>query len=114
MPSFTAEPEWDERPWGYMRVLNDADHDMTVKYLYVRPLHRTSLQYHERKDEYLLIVDGDGRVEVDDRTYEGPGHYVHIPPGTKHRVTGPLAYLEISSYDDGTDTVRLEDDYGRA
>jgi hypothetical protein len=39
---------------------------------------------------------------------------VRISPGVVHRVTGPLVYLEVSTYDDDTDTERLADDYGRS
>jgi len=38
---------------------------------------------------------------------------IRIFPGERHRVTGPLQYLEISTYAPD-DVVRLEDDYGRA
>jgi hypothetical protein len=53
-------------------------------------------------------------VEAGGISHQGLGCGVRVPPGTAHRVTGPLAYLEVSSYDDNTDTVRFTDDYGRA
>lgn len=116
MRSFAVDisPVWDERPWGYMRAVHVPGRDLTVKYLYVREGHRTSLQYHERKDEWLLVIDGTGCVETDTGDEcAGAGHFIHIPPGRVHRVTGPLSYMEISTYDAGDDTIRLEDDYGR-
>lgn len=121
MPSSPAEllddlkvhQHTDVRPWGFMRTLDAPGHDLTVKYLYVRSDRRTSLQRHDRKDELLLILGGEGWAEAGGIQYRGSGTVVRIPPGTVHRVTGPLTYLEVSSYDDGTDTVRLEDDYGR-
>jgi len=103
----------DVRPWGFMRALDAPGCDITVKYLAVSDGSRTSLQRHDRKDELLFILHGSGYVEVGDATYWASKTVVRIPPGTVHRVTGPLTYLEVSSYDDGTDTVRLEDDYGR-
>lgn len=104
--------DYDQRPWGYMRVLDAPDHDLTVKYLRVLNGERTSLQRHERKDELLFIISGDGFVEVDG-VRRTAGSIIRIPPGTVHRVTGPLEYIEVSTYDDGTDTIRLEDDYDR-
>ena len=93
-----------------MRWLDAPGHDLTVKYLTVDDGQRTSLQRHDRKDELLIVLDGTGCVEV---AGEPRGGTVRIRPGTPHRVTGPLTYLEVSGYDDDTDTIRLADDYGR-
>lgn len=101
------------RPWGQMRVLGSAEHNLTVKYLMVRAGARTSLQYHNRKDELLVPIAGTGWAEIEGRKY-GPGCLVRIRPGVVHRVTGPLTYIEISSYDDDEDTIRIEDDFGRS
>ena len=103
----------DYRPWGFMHELGSRQHNLTVKFLVVDEGQRTSLQYHETKDVLLFILSGDGEVEVHGTRYSGSGTRIRIIPGGEHRVTGPLTYLEISSYDDGTDTIRLEDDYGR-
>jgi mannose-1-phosphate guanylyltransferase/mannose-6-phosphate isomerase len=102
-----------ERPWGFMRALNAPKANLTVKYLCVHNGERTSLQYHKHKDELLFIINGSGFVDVGGERYEGAGLPVRIKPGVVHRVTGPLVYLEVSSCDDGTDTIRLSDDYGR-
>ncbi len=103
-------------PWGFMHWLDAPTRDLTVKYLVVMENERTSLQLHQRKDELLIILSNggelDGFVEADGKRCTG--NAVRIRPGTPHRVTGPLSYIEVSTYDDGTDTVRLEDDYGRA
>jgi mannose-6-phosphate isomerase-like protein (cupin superfamily) len=102
----------DERPWGTMLCLHAPADDVTIKHIIVKENGRTSLQYHERKEELLVIIAGWGFVEVGDAV-----HYVgciRIKPGQRHRVVGPLEYLEVSTYDDDTDTVRVEDDYGRA
>jgi quercetin dioxygenase-like cupin family protein len=96
-----------------MQVMSAPEHNLTVKYLTVQSGGRTSLQRHDRKDELLLILDGSGWVEAGGAYWRGAGELVRIRPGVVHRVTGPLTYLEVSSYDDDTDTVRLGDDYGR-
>lgn len=112
LDQLAATHRTDLRPWGVMRWLDAPDHNLTVKYLTVSPGHRTSLQVHKIKDELLIVLEGSGYVDVDGMQYGGG--LVRIHPGTPHRVTGPLTYLEISSYDDDTDTYRLEDDHGRA
>ena len=101
------------RPWGVMRWLDAPGHDLTVKHLHVEDGHRTSLQRHDRKDELIVITGGGGFIDVAGTRWHGEGCAVRILPGWDHRVTGPLDYLEISSYDDGADTIRLADDYGR-
>lgn len=121
MPSATADlldelvvhHRTEHPPWGFMHWLDAPSHDLTVKYLSVAKGKRTSLQRHAHKDELLIIVSGMGRIEAGGLTYGGVGMKVRIWPGTVHRVTGPLSYLEVSTYDDGSDTIRLEDDYGR-
>lgn len=112
-------------PWGLMRSLGSRAFNVSVKYLVVEDGHRTSQQRHNRKDELLFILGGGGHVtlwgeeaptrhKTAPRTnHKGAGTVVRIPPYTVHQVTGPLTYLEVSTYDDGTDTVRLNDDYGR-
>lgn len=106
---------FDSRPWGFMQVMDAPEQGLTVKYLFVYPRSRTSLQKHERKDELIFIVNGQGGyIEADGVQHSETGDSVRLRPGTVHRAVGPLVYLEVSSYDDGTDTIRLEDDYGRA
>jgi mannose-6-phosphate isomerase-like protein (cupin superfamily) len=122
MPSHTGElldalmagQQVDHRPWGFMHCLGASSHDLTIKYLAVRMGERTSEQYHKLKDELLVIIGGTGHVYAADQgRVSGAGAMVRIRPGVVHRVTGWLTYLEVSTYDDGTDTVRVSDDYDR-
>lgn len=106
------------KPWGAMNELTIRDpslpgDDLLVKEITVHEGHRTSLQYHNRKDEVIVILNGQGQVECGDAVFLGRGSVVRITPGTLHRVTGPLRYLEFSTnYPD--DVVRVKDDYGRS
>lgn len=119
MPFSTAdlldelEHRAEDRPWGAMHCLDAPAHDLTVKYLTVRQGQRTSLQRHDRKDELLIILGGTGYIEVGTSQHGGEGCVVRIRPGLVHRAVGALTFLEVSTYDDNTDTVRLTDDYGR-
>jgi len=113
LDELAANCKTDMRPWGRMFWLNAKDHNLTVKYLEVKRGHRTSLQYHERKDELLIILEGAGYVLVGEETWRGAGLVLRIAPCEQHQVTGPLSYLEISTHDDDTDTIRISDDYGR-
>ena len=115
-----AEETLVEKPWGY--EVRWAVTDRYIgKILHVRQGEALSLQYHERKDECLLIVRGTVDVElgVEDgqlKTHRmSEGDSVHLEPLTRHRIT---AVEDTDIYEVSTpeieDVVRLEDRYGRA
>src|SRR5256885_10166537 len=87
-----AEETLVEKPWGYEVRWAITDRYLG-KILHVRKGEALSLQYHERKDESLLIVRGaiDTEIGGDDgelRTVRlSEGDTIHIPPGTRHRFT---------------------------
>jgi mannose-6-phosphate isomerase-like protein (cupin superfamily) len=107
-----------EKPWGY--ELHWAVTDRYVgKVLHVRAGHALSLQYHNRKDETILLWSGRLLFEIK----EGerlvpremhPGDHIHVPPGTVHRMTAveDSDIFEVST-PELDDVVRLEDRYGR-
>ena len=110
-----------EKPWGWEQIVELNDR-YCIKHLFVKPGHRFSQQYHERKRETLILISGsadlllrpDGVTEQATAMVDGEAH--PIAPGTVHRVrgTGPegALILEVST-PDVDDVVRLEDDYGR-
>jgi len=115
-----AEETLVEKPWGY--EVRWAITDRYVgKILHVRKGEALSLQYHEYKDECLLVVRGTIEMElgVEDgqlkTTRMQEGDSVHLPPLTRHRIT---ALRDADIYEVSTpeieDVVRLEDRYGRA
>ena len=81
---------------------------------------RLSLQYHERKDESILVVRGRLRLELEDdegvlAAHElGPGDHRRIPTGRKHRFSGieRVELIEVST-PELDDVVRISDDFGR-
>jgi len=108
-----------EKPWGYELRWATTDRYLG-KVLHVNRGEALSLQYHERKDEYLYLVRGSVEIELGDaggglETHRmNPGDTVHIAPGTRHRLT---ALEDTDIYEVSTpeveDVVRLEDRYGR-
>ena len=85
--------------------------------------HALSLQYHNVKDETIMLQSGRLLFETWPAGQEGelrkiemkPGDVFHIVPGTLHRMTGleDCDILEVST-PELEDVVRLEDRYGRA
>jgi mannose-6-phosphate isomerase-like protein (cupin superfamily) len=107
-----------EKPWGY--ELHWAKTDRYVgKIIHVNAGHALSLQYHNRKDETILLWKGRMVFEVrhEGRTIQRemqPGDSFHVTPGTVHRMTAldDCDIIEVST-PELDDVVRLEDRYGR-
>lgn len=108
-----------EKPWGYELRWAITDRYLG-KVLHVNKGEALSLQYHERKDEYHYVVKG-----VVDMELGGPdgtlathrmsaGDTLHLPPGTRHRLTAveDTDIFEVST-PEIDDVVRLDDRYGR-
>src|SRR5437899_10777981 len=81
-----------EKPWGY--EIRRATTDRYLgKVLHVNKGEALSLQYHERKDECLLVSKGAIDLEVGGEGGElarhrmTAGDTVHLRPLTRHRIT---------------------------
>jgi mannose-6-phosphate isomerase-like protein (cupin superfamily) len=108
-----------EKPWGYELRWAVTDRYLG-KILHINRGQALSLQYHERKDECILVARGELELELDDeqgrlrsrRLREGDS--VRILPGRRHRMTAieDTDVFEVST-PEIEDVVRLEDRYGR-
>jgi quercetin dioxygenase-like cupin family protein len=115
-------PKRVEKPWGYELWWARTER-YVGKILHLRRGESLSLQYHNVKDETILLQSGRLLFETRSTGQEGdlrriemkPGDVFHIPPGTLHRMTGleDCDILEVST-PELEDVVRLEDRYGRA
>ncbi len=109
-----------DKPWGY-----EIRWAVTGRYLgkiiHVKKGEALSLQYHERKDEWLLVSEGAVDIEIGglegtlEKVRMREGDSVHLPPRTRHRITAveDADIFEVST-PEIDDVVRLEDRYGRA
>jgi mannose-6-phosphate isomerase-like protein (cupin superfamily) len=103
-----------DKPWGYELRWAVTDRYLG-KILHINAGEALSLQYHERKDESLMLTVGVMDLELDGETRRlKPGDTVHIAPGTRHRMTAveDTELFEVST-PEIDDVVRLEDRYGR-
>ncbi len=109
-----------DKPWGYEIRWAVTDRYLG-KILHVNKGEALSLQYHERKDEWLLVNKGAVDIEIGGPNEElkrlqmHAGDSVHVAPLTRHRVTAveDADIFEVST-PEIEDVVRLEDRYGRA
>ncbi len=107
-----------DKPWGY--ELHWAKTDRYVgKILHVNAGHALSLQYHNRKEETILLWSGRLLFDIERngtlaRIDMKPGDRVHVIPKTVHRMTAveDSDIFEVST-PEIDDVVRLEDRYGR-
>ncbi|MCO4773879.1 MAG: cupin domain-containing protein [Deltaproteobacteria bacterium] len=108
-----------EKPWGYEIVWAETD-AYVGKILHLDAGCRLSLQYHQVKEESLLVQSGEVLVtlEQDDGTLSqnelGPGATIHVAPGRRHRFQAvtDCDLIEVST-PELEDVVRISDDYGR-
>ncbi len=107
-----------EKPWGHELIWARTAR-YVGKVIHVRAGHALSLQYHDRKEETLLLWSGRLRFELregdDARSWEmKPGDRVHVRPGAVHRMTAieDCDVFEVST-PELDDVVRIEDRYGR-
>jgi quercetin dioxygenase-like cupin family protein len=111
-----------DKPWGYELWWARTDR-YVGKLLHLKQGESLSLQYHNVKDETILLQSGRLLFETRPAGATGelqrlelePGDVIHITPGTLHRMTGlsDCDILEVST-PELDDVVRLEDRYGRA
>jgi mannose-6-phosphate isomerase-like protein (cupin superfamily) len=121
-----TKSDWVERarrvdkPWGHEEVFALVPDLFCGKAIHVNAGEALSLQYHEQKEETIAIYAGRARLDVGAHESEletlelEPGDSVHLPPGTRHRLTAitDVVMLEASTTQ-LDDVVRLEDRYGR-
>ena len=107
-----------EKPWGYELIWAKTAR-YVGKVIHVRAGHALSLQYHNRKEETLLLWSGRLEFELREndrvRRWEmAPGDRVHVNPGVLHRMTAieDCDVFEVST-PELDDVVRIEDRYGR-
>ena len=108
-----------EKPWGYELLWAITDR-YVGKIIHVNAGHALSLQYHERKDETILVWSGKVVLEVKEngelvQREMASGKSIHLAPGTVHRITAieESDLVEVST-PELDDVIRLEDNYGRA
>jgi len=109
----------DTRPWGSFYVIHDEP-NYKLKRIEVEPSKRLSYQYHHKRSETWIIVQGTGLFTLNgDDKKVSVGETVLIPRLSKHRIlnTGEdlLVIIEVQtgSYFGEDDIVRIEDDYNR-
>lgn len=98
------------KAWGHEEIFASTDL-YCGKFLRFQAGKRSSLHYHEVKDESWLVVSGAFRLELaDGERILRRGDKVRLKPRDKHRLTCTRtgAILEVSTHDDPDDCIRIE------
>ena len=107
----------EERPWGKFEQFCHNE-KVTVKIITVKPNSKLSLQYHNHRDEFWRIVEGNGQIILKGELINVKvGDEFFIPKKVEHRIitnNNSLKVLEVSFGEfDEKDIIRLEDKYNR-
>ena len=113
-------PRRVDKPWGHELIWAETDR-YVGKIIAIEPGKRLSLQYHERKDESLIVLRGTLRLHLESSAGElethdlKPGQGCRVPVGRRHRFEALQEFVELVevSTPELDDVVRLEDDYSR-
>ena len=113
------------RPWGSFYSLEKKE-GYQVKQLLIKPDSRTSLQYHDHRDEVWVVVKGYGLAwhtgssgDIVKETI-GTGDSIKVKSGFPHTIENTsqdrdLVIIEVQLGEpiEEEDIIRIADDYGR-
>ena len=76
-----------EKPWGFELIWAQTD-DYVAKILHIEPKQRLSLQYHEKKEETVYVLEGTLLNYTDSESPPmkiASGQSFHVKPNQVHR-----------------------------
>ncbi|WP_436373768.1 sugar phosphate nucleotidyltransferase [Cytobacillus sp. BC1816] len=101
---FDHPPMYEERLWGWSRVLDYAKYndgqEMVTKRICIHEGKNSSYHYHNLRDEVWTIVRGEGELALDDYiTRVKAGDIIHLPAGKKHgiKALSDLEFVEVQT-----------------
>jgi len=107
------------RPWGWYDSIESGEY-FKVKKLHVNPGGKLSLQFHEKRAEHWIVVEGVAIVIKSNESFVlNEGESTFIPAKEVHSLKNdsdePLVLIEVQSgtYLEEDDITRLDDIYGR-
>jgi len=109
----------ETRPWGEFENLLDTEY-CKVKQIIIKPGQAPSYQYHFKRSEVWVVVQGEGELKINDEIQSvKKWDAIIVPVEAKHQIkntgTENLIFIEvqIGDYFGEDDIVRLKDNYGR-
>ena len=86
-------------PWaetcGQIRTVIEEQDEAAAEVHHVE-IQDAKLHYHEHTDEFYYVIDGQGRMILDDEEIDlHQGVVVYIPRGVRHKAVGKLTVLTV-------------------
>jgi len=107
------------KPWGMYRTFEKSKKYL-LKRITVNAGQSLSLQSHEHRSEFWIVVNGQALVSVEDKKEKlEEGETIFIPLGSRHRLENitdnllELVEIQFGSTLSEDDIIRYEDVYGR-
>ncbi|HDR8259982.1 TPA: cupin domain-containing protein [Bacillus cereus] len=101
---WNQRPMYEERRWGWYRVLDHTKYDdgneVLTKRIGITASRNLSYQYHNNRSEVWTIVKGEGIFVLNDEIrVVRPGDVLEIQPGQKHAIKAvtDLEFIEVQS-----------------
>jgi len=108
------------RPWGNYETISLGE-GFKVKRILVKPHSSLSLQLHNYRSEHWVVIKGVATIQKEEEVFElKAGESTFIPVKAKHRISNntdvdvEIIEVQMGSYVEEDDIVRLEDNYGRS
>ncbi|MCP1093482.1 sugar phosphate nucleotidyltransferase [Bacillaceae bacterium OS4b] len=105
---FEERPKYEERRWGWYRVLDYTNNDSTevlTKRIGITASKNLSYQKHFHRSEVWVIISGTGLFVLNDKIWEvKPGDVLQIPVGASHGIKA-ITDLEIIEVQTGAELI---------
>ena len=112
--------EKEKDPGACFYVLQSLD-NYKIKRLEINPGQRLSYQFHEKRSETWVVIEGNPYITIDDNIQQyKEGDTIVIPVKSKHRIENKgnqdviLIEIQTGDYFGEDDIVRINDDYKRS
>ncbi|MEO1814743.1 MAG: cupin domain-containing protein [Acetobacterium sp.] len=118
LDDFILEHEIYDRPWGFYKTTFLNSYSQS-KILNVRPSQELSLQEHQKREEYWIVISGIGEVVIGTSKKKiEAGSFIFVPKGCKHKLKNiskeqalMVAEVQLGEYFGEDDIVRYDSVY---
>lgn len=115
LDDLVLEHEIYDRPWGFYKTTFLNSYSQS-KILNVRPLQELSLQEHQKREEYWVVISGIGEVIIGaSKKRIEAGSFIFVPKGCKHKLKNisndqalMVAEVQLGEYFGEDDIIRYD------
>ncbi len=86
-PAIAKRVKYEERGWGWSRVLDDQNHEALTRKIHLRAGKHLSYRYHTHCRKVWIVAAGEGELVLNGRIFSiCPGAVWELPAGARHAV----------------------------